>query len=536
MTRAEACRVETAPAYGLFPAEDFLLTTGACVAPGTPAAIPQALWFFGKETIALPKRGHPVAGFDRRRYVQDDLRRWNLATLPGAAREYPALVWIGAPDVLDQARLDPESERLQTREGPIEFATVPRIDSNRSFYNTESAAFFRSRPLRLRGTRTAERFVARSIWPEDFRLNADLPQQEIPARPEALRDFVRRELSPAERTSFATQSVWQRTPGAVQQREGRAVIGMLLNGAQGDDDEAHAGHFALLTGRVGAQGEMHDWLVANYYTLDAESEKGILSAMLPMENYLADLNSGQAWYRPSWMLVATLRNERTAFHLSSALARVFNQFYRHQFVYRHAAANCTGISVSTLRLLGWRVPALGATSWLRAAAALPLVALKTRSLSKGKAMFDYLSEDQTRLFPAIAFEQAGADLLRLLSGQVERTLSAFEEMLRDDVEEVLLVRIPQLPSSRAPGSYPVIGVNEYQSRLPKDPSRQQIIPVDPRPFPVELIDPASPRGKPARSDYAVALMAGGVAVLGGWLLRSLLRKRKTKASAESSRE
>ena len=39
----------------------------------------------------------------------------------------------------------------------------------------------------------------------------------------------------------------------------------------------------------------------------------ILAAMLPLDNYLADVNSGQSWYRPSYMLVAVLRNDRAAY-------------------------------------------------------------------------------------------------------------------------------------------------------------------------------------------------------------------------------
>jgi hypothetical protein len=49
--------------------------------------------------------------------------------------------------------------------------------------------------------------------------------------------------------------------------------------------------------------------------------------------------------------------------------------------------------------------------------------LKEQSLSKGKATFDYLTEDQTRLYPAAAFEEMGADLLKLVVGrraQLER--------------------------------------------------------------------------------------------------------------------
>ena len=221
------------------------------------------------------------------------------------------------------------------------------------------------------------------------------------------------------RAPFVVESVWRR-PGSSAPRAGQPLIGLMLNGAQGDDDEAHGGHFALMTGRIGVQGGIDDWLVNNFYTLDAESEKGIIAAPVPLDNYLGDLNSGQAWYRPSYLLVATLKDARSAAHLQSALGRVYNQFYRHQFAYQHARANCAGISVTTARTLGWQVPARGPESWLQAIAGLPLVAAREGSLTKGKATFDYLTEDQTRLYPAAAFEEMGADLLRLATGQAGR--------------------------------------------------------------------------------------------------------------------
>ncbi len=118
----------------------------------------------------------------------------------------------------------------------------------------------------------------------------------------------------------------------------------MLNGAQGDDDEAHGGHFAMVTGRVGPGGAMGDWLADNFYTLDAFSEKGIVASVVPLDNYLADLNSGQAWYRPSYLIVAILRNERTANMIQGALCRVYNHFYRHQLVYDHATMNCASIT------------------------------------------------------------------------------------------------------------------------------------------------------------------------------------------------
>ena len=84
----------------------------------------------------------------------------------------------------------------------------------------------------------------------------------------------------------------------------------MLNGAQGDDDEALGGHFGLATGRVGADGDMSKWLVNNYYNLGSNSEKGIIAAATPMDKYLMDVNNGQSYYRPSYMLVAVLKQSR----------------------------------------------------------------------------------------------------------------------------------------------------------------------------------------------------------------------------------
>ena len=538
---------ETPATYGLFPAGDFVVTTGGraerarrhdCATKSTISTIPQALWFFRGEVIAVPRPGSAVAGFDPLKLSIEDVRAWNAVTPPGSVVDYPGLVWLGAGNVLRNARIavdDDGCERLLTPEGPAEFVPAPRLASNRAFYNADSTAFFSRRVLHLRGEwaagfQLAKRFVAHCLWPEGFRLDPAAPLQPIEATPHALRDFVRSQPQGGAQSSFATRLVWQREPDSGGRRAGRPLIGLMLNGAQGDDDEAHGGHFGLVTGRVGAHGEMHDWLVANFYTLASESEKGIIAAMRPLEGYLGDVNSGQAWYRPSYLLVATLRDERTAVHLASALGRVFNQFYRNPSSYQHAEDNCTGMSVSTLRAIGWRVPRLGPTSWLKAIAALPAVALSTGSLRRGKASFDYLTEDRTRLLPALAFEQAGADLLRLVSGKTARKLTLYEELLRHDVEEILLVRIPQFPSSRVWGDFPVASVSEYHRRVPKDPAQQQIIPVDPRPFPAELKDPAAPKPKPSRSDYAVATYAVALLALGGWALHALTRRRGSRNS------
>lgn len=534
----------TASFYGLFPVANFYQTkvpSEDCATEGASLTVTdvawhgeplaQAIWYFRGETIACPLPEMPVAGFERHLSVWEDLRQWVAKVTQGqalrvsvpASIQYPTLIWLGAPHFVESAHLLGEGERLHCSDGELALTLAPRLASNRAFFNADSLAFFQSRAFRLRGFRRDGEFEARTLWPCDWRLNLDAAPEPITATPVAIRSWVRASTS-LSGEGFSTRVVWQRAPhtAAAAGRAGRPILGLMLNGAQGDDDEAHGGHFGLLTGRVGTRGEMHDWLMANFYTLDSESEKGILSAMLPLDNYLADLNSGQSWYRPSWLLVATLREERATMRISSALARVFSQFYRHQFAYRHATDNCAGISLSVLRTLGWQVPTLGVSSRLKAFLAMIVVSLQQRSLAKGRAMFDYFSEERTRLFPALAFEQAGADLLQLALGRVDRQLTPFEAMLRDDIEEIRLVHLPQLPSSRVAGSFPVTSIDEYQARVPKDPQAQQIIPVAPRPFPSALKDPLAPAWVRQRSERVLAWLsvagAGVAAGLGGWLL------------------
>lgn len=505
------------PAFGLYPAEHFVVTNGRC---GDCAGLPQALNFFRDETIAVPEAGRKQAGFDRKLPVSKDLAAWVAATPVGSEFAYPPLVWLGAPQSVEATlAADGATLSIGGQETPLKL--TPRLPLNGAYFNEKSVAFFHGQPLKIRGNSQADGFLARTFWPQTFRLPTQPQQASLATTPQALRDWLRRQPNGGAQSPFAVESVWRRGDSSGPQA-GQAVIGLMLNGAQGDDDEAHGGHFALMSGRIGAQGAMDDWLVYNFYTLDSVSEKGIIAAPVPLDNYLGDLNSGQAWYRPSYLLVATLKAGRTAVHLQSAFGRVFNQFYRHQFVYQHARANCAGTSVTTARTLGWQVPARGAESWPKAIFGLPLVAIKEGSLSKGKGAFDYLTEDQTRLYPAAAFEEMGADLLRLARGETGRNLTEFERLLAEDIEEILLVRVPQFPSSRAWGDFPVENSVEYTARVPTDPALQKIIPVPARPFPPELRDPLTPAEPPLRSDYALVAWAAAILITILLILRRLL--------------
>jgi hypothetical protein len=323
---------------------------------------------------------------------------------------------------------------------------------------------------------------------------------------------MREEPRGGAKSPYAASTLWQKK-GMPADWIGRPVLAFMVNGAQGDDDEAHGGHFALVTGRVRADGQIGDWLVNNFYSLDVESEKGILAAPVPLDNYLADLNAGQGWYRPSYMVVAVLQDERAAVLVQSALNRVYNQFWRHQLVYYHPNENCASISIDVLRALGWNIPQRGPTSRTLAWLGFPFLVLKELSVGKAKLAFDYLRTDQTRLMPAAALEEAFGSLLALGGGSIADGNGQLAHVLADDVGALAFVRFPQFPSSRAFGDAPAVTTWEYKALIPNDPALVQIVPVPPRPFPEAMRDPdlIPPPWRP--SDYAV-LVWGLLTVVG----------------------
>jgi len=257
--------------------------------------------------------------------------------------------------------------------------------------------------------------------------------------------------------------------------------------------------------------------VNNFYNLDEVSEKGIIASMLPIDNYLMDLNSGQSYYRPTYLLVAVLGDSRAASRFKAAIEPLYNHFYRHDFLYHHSKANCTGISIDTLRTIGWQVPRKGGTGYLKAAAAFTYLSVTDRSLASGKKMFDYLTEEQTRLFPRAAFKVTSEDLLAILNGRVERRWTDLERALHDDTVAVLFIRIPQIPSSGALGTYPIASFHEYRKRLPADRSKWKIVPVDPRPFPEDLREPL-PLESRATGWHHMAILSVMLAIIGIFLL------------------
>ena len=472
---------------GLYDGAAFRLTNGRC---GDCATLPQALWYFQDEVIAVPKAGLPLSAYSTTERGKGDVRAWAASPVSGTPA-YPGLVWMGAPHVVPTATVTADGQHLTTPDGvQMALHIVPKIATNLSYFDASSRAFFSQRPVRLRGTASSDgqgrpRFTARTIWPSDFTIGQGALTL-LPLTPsDTLRDFVQAENGGA-KSAYSNRLIWQRHPGTPV--AGKPVLTIMLNGAQGDDDESLAGHFNIATGNLGPHGEWAGLMANNFYTLDAYGEKGILAGPVPMDNYLADLNSGQGYYRPSTMLVVVLNNARTAAAYQGGVQRIFNHYYRHDLLFDGAQQNCTGLSMDVFTALGWNIPRRGATHPLEALAAYPYKAILDRSLASGRQAYEYLNEEQTRLYPAVAFEAAGQDLLHLLAGRTSRALTLYERQLQSDVEAVILVRIPQLPSSRVFGSAPVFSYDEYMARAPANHADWKIIPVAPRPFPAGLKD------------------------------------------------
>src|SRR5207244_10308681 len=130
----------------------------------------------------------------------------------------------------------------------IEYHKMPL---KRTYNDNVTIAIQAHRQLMLRVTTRDGNFTARVIWPQDFHLDFAAVAQPIEPNATALHSLVRAEPRGGAQSPFAAMTLWERTRGAARTWENAPVLAAILNGAQGDDDEAHGGHFALITGRVG---------------------------------------------------------------------------------------------------------------------------------------------------------------------------------------------------------------------------------------------------------------------------------------------
>src|SRR6202165_209053 len=128
---AATCAIPTAPAdrflvtqplpirstlaagnLGLYDVGNFFLTTGRSALP-LGSVIPQALWYFEDEPIAIARTGLPIAGFARDTSAIEDVAAWAARHAIGMPLEYPSLVWIAAPQTIRGARLAAKGTRVE---------------------------------------------------------------------------------------------------------------------------------------------------------------------------------------------------------------------------------------------------------------------------------------------------------------------------------------------------------------------------------------------------------------------------------------
>ncbi|MDI1308793.1 MAG: hypothetical protein PSV17_05075 [Methylotenera sp.] len=520
---------------GLYPENSMALTTGESCTKSCAADKPeQMFWYFNKEKIIVKKW-----------YWGADSTDENMAV-----KDLPPLIWVGAEGVVTDAILTENGKQAQASGSQdMSLRLAPKIATNLSYWNDSTLQFFSQRSVRIRGNWSNETLdfagktskytqplwiTAHTIWPEDYKIDL-LDLLKPLQKEESLKSLVQFENGGA-KSAYESRLIWAKNTHPIEneprQLAGKAVIGFLLNGAQGDDDEAHGGHFAVVTGRMEPSGDYSRWLVNNFYNLASNSEKGIIAAVTPMDKYLDDLNSGQSYYRPSYMLVAVLKTDKVPAQFQASINKTFTHFYRNGSAYDHSRNNCAGISIDTLRTLGWNIPARGVESLLKATAAYFYVSATEMSLTKGRAIYDYLNTETTRLFPAVTFDAVGEDLL-LGANQWSRKLytdnnptTPYMRQIGEDIEAIYFVRIPQIPSSRAFGLAPVYSFDQYMQQAPADRSQWKIVPTTPNPLPERLKDGAALKlQSPSLLPLPVAAVL--IFIIGGltWLIRKLIKRR-----------
>jgi hypothetical protein len=442
---------------GLYSEDDFVLGTGRCETCRAPR---EGRWYFLDEVIATPKSGPP------------------------------ALVWIGSHELIEGATLSKDGTTVRLKDGTeMPFALTPRIASNQSYYDASSLAFFGARTLRIRGEFAlvggVRTLVARTIWPEDFKIDAAGLETADAATSGDVDKLVAADKGGA-KDPFSAKLLWEK-PGAERAWTDKAVMGFMLNGAQGDDDESLAGHFSFFTGVYPAGGSMADWMFDNFYDMDLVSEKGITASMVPMDKYMADLNSGQSWYRPTDMIVLVMKDRRAPLELQEKFKDQYAKYYSHEITYDRTHRTCAALIVDPLKEEGWSVPPKGPTPKLIAWAVAKLVRATSKDPKAARQIHDTLREEPTRVFPRPAFDDAGGELLSMVGADgadsLGRELSPFEKEIQEDVVAILFVRLPQIPSSRAFGRDPAGGVFDYFKRTPLDHAKWKTTPSVPRSFP-----------------------------------------------------
>ena len=175
---------------------------------------------------------------------------------------------------------------------------------------------FATARVKVRGTIADGTIVARTLWPEDFRLDRAPPARTLaPDLPAALalRALIRGDPPAARGAPSPYGRCGSAIPRATPRCRDARCSGSWSMARRATTTRRTRGHFALVTGRDAAT-TARSAIGSSTISIRSTSRarKGIIAAPVPLDNYLADLNSGQGWYRPSHMLVAVLRDDACA--------------------------------------------------------------------------------------------------------------------------------------------------------------------------------------------------------------------------------
>ena len=443
--------------------ENMVLKKGAEFAPQLS---PAAAWYFADEWVGV-----------------DTLR---MPSLP---------FWLAAPEHYSGIKIQIDKSTLVFADATCrKYTLTAALPSNPTFINDATLQYFSQRLVSIRATIESsnesskapsetpiengecnETLQLRTIWPQDWRL-LDSETQTVAH----WRNVIAVGTANASK-KFTSYEIWKRQQAEMP----RSFLGLILNGAQGDDDEAHGGHLALVFGDWQKNGDISQWWVANFYNPDVVSEKGILPAITTLDNYLCDLNCGQQQYRPSWLIGCALADELPVERIYASLHETMNALYSHAFVYQHTVNNCTGLTMDALRYAGLNVPMKGPSSRLLAPFLFLYKLVQERNWEAAKSAFQYFNAERTRLLPYVGFKHSIRHIMRILRGKM-LPASELEASLLSNTCAVYGMHFPQIPSARPLGREPVSSVFQYQNRVPGKRENWKIIPVPPRPFPDHL--------------------------------------------------